>query len=156
MRSLIRIVIVLALYIGAKCDAQTWYKIANEGDSINLGSNGITIRYGSPNCTVSATVICWTQLSASGSFIANNSLFKLDPAPNIVKEVDILETNSIQTILVNGKPQQIPAQPVIIVTPPPTTKTVIGTRVCSNYTETYYSDGSEQITATCTTTGVAQ
>lgn len=109
--------LLLALAILAtSAHAQTWLKVASEGDSI---STTAIIRYGAPQgATASAGTPCalvggcWVQLSVSGPFVANNAFFKSDPINGTAKEVDVLETTSAQVVIVNGKAITVPALPV--------------------------------------------
>lgn len=113
--------LALALFLAPLLHAQTWVPVAHEGDAISVTS--ATVRYGTPNCTPTPAVPCWIQLSVSGKFIANNAFFKTDPAPNVVKELDVLQTSAAQVVTVNGKPVTVPAALVVVVTPPVTSKT---------------------------------
>lgn len=117
MRLLIRLLLLMAVASGV-ANAQTWVKVANENDTVKATA---TVRYGAVACTPTATVPCWIQLAVSGSFTVNNAFFKADPDPNVVKELDVLETTAAQTVTVNGKPVTVPAlTPPPVVTPPVT------------------------------------
>lgn len=105
MRLLSRIIFAISVLVGA-AQAQ-WIKVANEGDTVKATA---TVRYGVTNCAT-----CWVQLAVSGQFTASNTFFKTDPAPGVVKELDVLQTSVAQVVTVNGKPVTVPA---LVVTPP--------------------------------------
>ncbi len=63
---------------------QTWTKVANEGDIVNVPT-GTTVRFGfAPNWSSTIT------FSTAATFTATNSFFGGDPYPNQFKEVDAL------------------------------------------------------------------
>jgi len=162
-----RFVYILILFLGftaLNVEAQTWYTVVpaeNTAISVTLPA-GTVYRVGSGTCWSTNIIVpvnppVYKPFSWSG---ANNFPFS-DPCSGVVKELDVLETSVVQQIQVNnnGKITIVGVPALVTSTPTPTptpAPTVIGTRVCSNYTETYYSDGTEKITATCTVTGVAQ
>jgi len=90
---------------------QTWFKVANEGDKI-VTSSPITARYGFGTS--------WTAniVQTLNTTVMNGMGIPYDPAPNIVKELDILETKLIQSVTVNGVIKIVPA--LVIAPPPPT------------------------------------
>ncbi len=88
--------------------AQTWYKVANEGQAITV-TTAMTVRYGVPASTPDATNTCTTvggcwdapvTMAAGQSIFIDTANFTADPAPYSVKEVDVLETDSPQTVQV--------------------------------------------------------
>lgn len=115
--------ILLLLSISASAQ-QVWMKVATEGSAVTTTA---TVRYGAPQNAPAtagykpcATVGgCWAQLSVSGPFAVGNDFFKSDPISGTVKELDILETASPQTVTVDGKTITVPgtAPPVPITTP---------------------------------------
>lgn len=122
MRLISRIIFALSVLVGA-AQAQTWFKVANEGDTVKATA---TVRYGVNNCVPSAAAACWVQLAVTGQFTASNTFFRVDPDVGVVKELDVLETSVAQTVTVNGKPVTVPALPAppVVVVTPPTTGTV--------------------------------
>ncbi len=105
----------------------TWFKVANEGDAVTATA---TVRYGAAQGATAtagfkscATVGgCWMQLAVSGPITVGNALFG-DPIPGTVKELDVMQTTSAQTVTVNGKPVTVPA----LAPPPPPSVTVVAT-----------------------------
>lgn len=91
---------ILFLLLCPPLMAQTWFKVANEGDTVT-STAAITYRYGSGTL--------WTApKTSSGTIAVSNATFG-DPAPGVVKELDVLETSSAQTVTVNGSAVTVPA-----------------------------------------------
>jgi hypothetical protein len=123
---------LLALFLLAgSLHAQTWQKVANENDTVTL-SGPATVQFG---VTTANAATCngvrWIEgvyglpanapvVSIASTFVASNGVFGADPCPNVVKELDVLETSSAQSLTVNGAPVTVPALPVVVVTPPVT------------------------------------
>jgi hypothetical protein len=135
--------------------AQTWVKVANEGDTVTF-SVGATVRYGAAQgaAVVSGTPCaksggCWNQVDiaiAPGAppwsiFVSNATQptgFGPDPIAGTVKELDVLETASVQVVTVNGKPVTVPALLVVVVVPPvPATQTLTCSVTVPNFPVTY-------------------
>jgi hypothetical protein len=107
MRKLLPITVAALLtLLAAALNAQTWVKVANEGDVVNATA---TVRYGVQGCTVTPAVPCWVQKTVTGSFTANNIYFGSDPDPGVVKELDVLLFLSAQTVTVNNTAVNVPA-----------------------------------------------
>jgi hypothetical protein len=131
-------VLILAL-LTASASAQTWQKVATEGQSVTFSNLPITVRFGAAqNAPTSGGALCvtaggcWTAplVIAGGptvTAVANLSLFAAtkpvtpDPIVYTVKELDVLETAVAQTVTVAGKVVTVPATGVVAPPPPPTT-----------------------------------
>jgi hypothetical protein len=160
----LRFLPLLLLFIIPVSQAQTWVKVANEGDSVTL-SSPITVQFGA---TVVTSATCnggvrWIQavyklpatsptvLLASPTFWVINGVFGKDPCPYITpKELDVLVTNVIQTVIVNGITKTIPAAPIVVVTPPPIPPVTIPTFATITCSFTVDAQGN-YISGTCTT-----
>jgi hypothetical protein len=124
--------LVLALALQTAVAPQTWFKVAVDGQSISIPA-GTVLRYGDAAGTafgcgtgpVLAAAVWVTPTVANPTFVSPLVLGVTDPAPCYVKEVDVLETASAQTVKVNGASVAVPAltttQPT---TPGPTTATL--------------------------------
>jgi len=138
MRILTRLLAAASLFVLGHAFAQTYVKVANEGDTVTF-SGPASVRYGAAQGAAATASYqpcakvggCWNLLSVSGTApmtIANGGAFGTDPIVGTVKELDVLQTNAVQNLIVNGKPVTVAALPVVVVTPP--VKTVIGTFMC--------------------------
>jgi hypothetical protein len=145
------LIIILAL-VGT-LHAQTWTRVATEGQSVTFNSSPITVRFGAPQGALAAnggkscaTVGgCWTPaiVVAGGppfSMQASIANFHVpDPIPNTVKEMDVLQTAIDQTVTVAGMVVKIPALVGVIAPPPPNTITF----------STIINFNGTNVTATC-------
>jgi hypothetical protein len=112
--------------------SQTWVKVANEDDTITA-SAPITYRFGVPQGAQTGSAVCtavggcWdAPVTTSGPLtlqVYSSSFAGGDPAPDIVKQLQVLETSVAQTV--NDTPPggttvsvPIPALPLIPVTIP--------------------------------------
>jgi hypothetical protein len=143
-------IILIPLLFASLAHAQTWVKVANEGDSVTAiatvrygAAQGATATAGTPCATVGG---CWVQISVAGPFTANNAFFKKDPINGTAKELDVLETASVQTVTVNGKPATVSALPL---PPPPPSISTLTFSATINFMGT-------NVTATCTAPVVKQ
>lgn len=76
-----------------------WVKVANESDAV-VTSAPVTVRYGSGTS--------WATQTMQGTIAANNTTFG-DPIPGTLKELDVQQTSTVQTVVVNGNPVSVPA-----------------------------------------------
>jgi hypothetical protein len=103
--------------------APVWVKVAVEPDTVSTSST-VTWRYGVASGTTSDGVDCsiapgcWSAPIAST--IANvsisnpgGSFMRPDPANGLVKELDILEIVTMQSVTVNGVLKIVPANPLL-------------------------------------------
>ena len=120
MKRLRPLIILFAL--AAPALAQTWFKVANEGDTISTTTN-ITYRFGAASgITVAndgvaskdcSAVSCWSATTTTttpfNGLVTTYANFPFaDPAYGLVKEVDVLETAYAQTVTVNGNAVTVP------------------------------------------------
>lgn len=110
--------------------AQTWFKVAVEGDKVTTTAP-VTYRFGTANCATATG--CWTASTSTSVPLASllvSYTTLSDPAPTIRKELDLLETASPQAVTVrlglnlNIATVTVPADPALIPpsqppTPPP-------------------------------------
>jgi len=108
----------LMVLVAGRLHAQTYYKVANENDTI-VTPTAISVRYGSGSS--------WVMATETGTFTANNTTFG-DPVPGTAKELDVLETTTPQMMTVNGASVTVPALvSTQTATPAPTTTTTAAT-----------------------------
>lgn len=101
---------------------QTWFKVATEGASITT-SDSITYRFGTAsgiadNNVDCAKTSCWSaptvQSSQWTNFLVYFKSFPFaDPAPDVVKELDVLETATAQTVTVTP----VGGLPIVLIVP---------------------------------------
>ena len=116
IRGAVRLLAILLF--AATAHAQTYYKVANENDTI-VTPTAISVRYGSGSS--------WVMATETGTFTASNATFG-DPIPGTAKELDVLETATPQTMTVNGTSVTVPALvSTQTATPAPTTTTTATT-----------------------------
>ena len=144
--------LTLALLTASVAHAQSWYKVASEGQTITA-TTAISVRYGAPQSIPTAVNTCTTvggcwdpsvALAAGQSIFINTTNFSPDPAPYSVKELDVLQTAVVQVVTVAGVKVTVPA---VVVVPPPTVKPV-KTWSCTANTAVGFSlmsDGTFQI-----------
>lgn len=112
-----KLILILAL-IAPTIHAQTFFKVAKEGDKF-AATNPLTYRYGiaKGKTTTGVTCPCWSPSvvtkGAITTTVSNGVIAPVDPAPGLVKELDILETSVVQSVTVNGATVVIPAAPVV-------------------------------------------
>jgi|ERR1035437_8023473 hypothetical protein len=141
-----KILLLIPFLFATLANAQTWLKVANEGDSVIAtatvrygAAQGATATAGTPCATAGG---CWAQLSVAGPFTANNTFFKKDPINGTAKELDVLETAAAQTVTVNKVAVIVPALPL----PPPPPVTPVKTWTCTGVMlYSLMSDGTFQM-----------
>ncbi len=128
------LVLVLCTVVeGQVTVSNVWFKVAQDGDAINIPI-GTVARWGAPAGTVRTypdnTVTLQTDQWSTTIFVATATTVTLDgsgmalfnisdPALGYVKEFDVLETSTAQTVVVNGKSLTVPAlTSTPVVTPP--------------------------------------
>lgn len=108
--------------IATSCSAQTWIKVASEGDTVAF-TTVATLRYGAPqnatpvppNAPCSTVGGCWVgpiTTTPPQIISVSNANFGSDPIPGTLKELDIQQTGQPQTVNVNGVDKTIPAAPL--------------------------------------------
>ena len=125
--AMLSLLLLFLLTAGALAQApapQTWFRVASEGNTV-IFLTPVTYRYGTNNCAKAGG--CWsapvaTTISPLG-IVVNYKNFPPDPAPGIVKGLEVLETAATQGVSVTaygGVPTQvvIPAAPAAPVIPP--------------------------------------
>lgn len=128
------LIFILALSLNsAICLSQTWFKVANENDTL-VTTTAVTYRFGIATGTTNAGKVCpcWgPTVTTSGPItipvvngIADKTDANGDPAPGLAKELDIAETSLMQTVTVNGKAVQVPALPPPVIPLPQFTVTI--------------------------------
>lgn len=127
----------LILLSSTALPAQSWFKVAAESTStiVTLPA-GTTYRFGAPLTStangcgllgwLTATVITPTLVTPTAK------KFVCDPAPNVTKELDILQTTSAQAITVtSGNKSTTIMVPLVLAPPPqPGQPSLIGTFTC--------------------------
>jgi hypothetical protein len=149
----------LALLTLPAC-AQTWVKIAAENTNtyVTLPA-GTQYRFGTPLTT--STAGCGTLGWLTGTATSVTTLsayytsFACDPAPGVVKELDVLQTSAAQTIVVvnNGTLSSVTIPALAVATQSASTKpTITGTFSCVG---NLLSDGT-YVSTSCTTQKVGK
>lgn len=112
-----KLILILAL-IAPTIHAQTFFKVAKEGDKF-AATTPLTYRYGiaTGKTTTGVTCPCWspsvTTKGAITTTVSNGVIVPTDPAPGLTKELDILQTSLIQSVTVNGVLKVVSAIPVV-------------------------------------------
>jgi hypothetical protein len=128
-RSLQLLILMLAVFTAVPALAQTtltWQKVAVELNYVTTTAP-IMVRWGTGTGTTSTGVNCalapgcWIQSTAlstplSNAFLSCCWLNGSDPAPGLVKELDVLEVSTVQTLTVNNIAVTVPA--LAVITPP--------------------------------------
>jgi hypothetical protein len=146
-------IIILWMAVTLPACAQTWFKVAveNPATTVTLPS-GAAYRFGATASTSGACgALGWLSGFSTGVPLpAYYTSFACDPAPNVVKELDVLQTASPQTVKLttNGQTSTVTV-PALAVTQGATKATVVATFTC---TVNLYSDGSYASTS-CTKAG---
>lgn len=122
-----KILLLIPFLFASLVHAQTWQKVAKDGDSVTFGALPVTLRYGTPQGTVptlpgakTCSIVggCWNGTATvpvggavSLTVAPSPILGTNDPAYGTVKELDVLETAAAQTVTVNGVKVTVPALP---------------------------------------------
>ena len=110
------LLVIAALCLSAH--AQTWIKVATEANTLTI-SAPVTVRYGTSTGTTSTGVNCasgcWAVVNLTSATNLNLSdtnggVFGVaDPAPGLVKELDVQQGPAALTVTVSGKAVKVPA-----------------------------------------------
>ena len=107
----------LIIGLALSLSAQSWTKVANEGDTITATSYHI-FRFGVGKC--------WSQniFMEPNNFLASQAnfltVYKIpDPCPGVTKEIDALQEATPYTITTNNLPVIVPAKPSVPPAIPP-------------------------------------
>lgn len=159
LRKLIYLVLfIMTAWQLSQAQTQTWFKIAKDGDSISIPSN-TKLQYGALAGTPwgcggthapLATTVWVTPTIASPTTVSPFNLGVPDPANCYVKELDVLETSTVQIVKVNGISITVPATSVVVVTPPPITTSTIKMKLTCNgnpISVILYTDNSWEISS---------
>jgi len=127
----------------AQTASPTWFTVTQENSSVSVVlPAGTTYRFGTASCPVQNGAASWTQITLTAqttlspvSMAGGNSFPFSDPCNGTVKELDVLETSSAQTISVTNS-AATPAT-VAMVVPSLTPATVVDATPGSNHTLTF-------------------
>lgn len=115
---MIRKLLLLAALAATTAHAQTWYMVAPEGASTVVTiPAGTTYRVGVVSCpaTNAAAWSASVTVAAATTFNpfdlgTNAAAFPFaDPCPNVVKDLQVLETSAAQALTLNGAAVSVPA-----------------------------------------------
>lgn len=143
LRKLSIVALLSAAPLFAQTTSSTWFTVTQESltTSVTLPA-GATYRFGTANCPAANNAASWTQVTVTqATTISPVSMSGGDPFPfsdpcfGTVKELDVLETASTQTISVTNT-AATPAT-VAMVVPSLTPTTVVNATPGSNHTLTF-------------------
>jgi len=122
----------------------TWFTVAHEDSAIAVTlPAGTTYRWGTPTCAGANNSATWTQYTVTAqttiSPLSNASVNPFpfaDPCYGTAKELDVLETSTVQTVSVSNSSSGTPTT-VAMVVPSIVPATVVSATPGSNHTLTF-------------------